>query len=63
MRLTRPDGEVMQKSLDDVFTFENSNIAYSVAKEFEYEGEEVSGTMYWSVEEILQKGVYNADFL
>lgn len=62
MRLTRPDGEVMQKSLDDVFIFENSNIAYSVAKEFEYEGEEVSGTMYWSVEEILQKGVYNADF-
>ena len=62
MRITRPDGEVMQKSLDDVFTFENSNIAYSVAQEFEYEGEEVSGTMYWAVEEILQEGVYNADF-
>ena len=62
MRLTRPDGELMQKSLDDVFAFENSKIGYSVYRDFEYEGEEVSGTMYWTVEEILQEGVYNADF-
>jgi hypothetical protein len=62
MRLTRPDGELMQKSMDDVFVFENSKIGYSVFKDFEYEGEEVSGTMYWAVEEILQEGVYNADF-
>ena len=62
LRLTRPDGEVMQKSISDVFTFENSEIAYSVSKEFEYEGEALSGTMYWTVEEILQKGIYNADF-
>ena len=62
MRLTRPDGELMQKSIDHVFDFENSKIGYSVFKDFEYEGEEVSGTMYWTVEEILQEGVYNADF-
>jgi type II secretory pathway pseudopilin PulG len=62
LRLTRPDGEVMQKSISDVFTFENSEIAYSVSKEFEYEGEAIAGTMYWTVEEILQKGIYNADF-
>ena len=62
MRLTRPDGELMQKSMDDVFAFENAEIGYSVFKDFEYEGEEVSGTMYWTVEEILQEGVYNADF-
>ena len=62
MRITRPDGEVMQKNVDDVFRFENSEIAYSVAKEFEYAGEEISGSLYWLVEEILQTGVYNADF-
>ena len=62
LRITRPDGEIMQKSPDDTFAFENKHIAYSVAKEFEYAGEEVSGTMYWAVEEILQVGVYNADF-
>ncbi len=62
LRITRPDGEVMQKSADDTFPFENGRIAYSVSGEFEYAGEEISGTMYWSVEEILQIGIYNADF-
>lgn len=62
LRVTRPDGEVMQKNVHDVFAFENSEIAYSVSKDFEYEGEEVSGAMYWLVEEILQVGIYNADF-
>jgi hypothetical protein len=62
MRVTCPNGEVLQKSADDVFKFEKKNIAYSVAKEFEYSGEETSGYMYWTVEEILDKGVYNADF-
>ena len=62
MRITRPDGEVMQKSVNDVFRFENSEIAYSVSKDFEYAGEEISGSLYWIVEEILQIGWYNADF-
>lgn len=62
MRITRPDGEVMQKSIHHVFPFENSEIAYSVSKDFEYAGEEISGSLYWLVEEILQTGVYNADF-
>ena len=62
MRITRPDGEVMQKNADDVFRFENTDIAYSVAKDFEYAGEEISGSLYWLVEEILQVGWYNADF-
>ena len=62
MRITRPDGEVMQKSVNDVFSFENSEIAYSISKDFEYAGEEISGSLYWLVEEILQIGWYNADF-
>lgn len=62
MRITRPDGEVMQKSVNDVFRFENSDIAYSVSNDFEYAGEEISGSLYWLVEEILQIGWYNADF-
>ena len=62
LRITRPDGEVMQKSINNVFKFENNNIAYSLAKEFEYAGEEISGSLYWHVDEILQIGFYNADF-
>ena len=62
MRITRPDGEIMQKNVSDVFRFENCEIAYSVSKDFEYAGEEISGSLYWLVEEILQVGWYNADF-
>ena len=62
LRITRPDGEVMQKNINDVFKFENKRIAYSLAKELEYAGEEISGSLYWLVEEILQIGIYNADF-
>lgn len=62
IRITRPDGEIMQKSLNHVFRFEDSEIAYSISKDFEYAGEETSGSLYWTVEEILQTGVYNADF-
>lgn len=62
LRITRPDGEVMQKNINHVFRFENSEIAYSISKDFEYAGEEISGALYWRVEEILQTGIYNADF-
>jgi DNA repair exonuclease SbcCD ATPase subunit len=62
MRITRPDGEIMQKNINDVFRFENSDVAYSVSNDFEYAGEEISGSLYWQVEEILQVGWYNADF-
>ena len=62
LRLLRPDGEVMLKSQNNLFDFEGSSIEYSIKKEFEYAGENISETMYWDVEEILQVGVYNADF-
>lgn len=62
LRIIRPDGEVMTKSEDNVFEFENSRIEYSVRQEIEYTGEEMSSVMYWPVEEILYSGVYNADF-
>ena len=62
LRLVRPDGEVMTKSESNRFSFENVMTEYSVKKEFEYGGIELSEVMYWNVEEILQIGTYNADF-
>lgn len=62
LRLVRPDGEVMQKKADNLFRYENKEIAWSVKKDFEYEGEEMSDVLYWTIEEILQTGTYNADF-
>ena len=64
MRVVRPDGELI--TLPDpaqrMFAFENSEIEYSLTKEFEYGGEAMDETLYWTVGEILYKGTYNADF-
>jgi len=62
MRLTRPDGELMLKQGARTFSFESGTLEASVSQEIEYAGEEISGTMYWAVEEILQTGTYTADF-
>lgn len=62
LQLRRPDGEVMTKSLTNTFAFENGTVEYSIRQEVEYEGEDLALVMYWPVEEILQAGVYNADF-
>ncbi len=62
IRIVRPDGEVMIKSENNTFAYENQQIAYSLRQQIEYAGEELSDTQYWVVEELLQKGTYNADF-
>lgn len=62
LRIVRPDGEVMVKSDKNLFSYENGRIPYSVSKTFEYTGEALTDVMYWTVEEILQIGTYNADF-
>lgn len=62
LRIVRPDGEILQKKTTNTFRYENKDIAWSVKKDFEYEGEELNDVLYWNVEEILQTGIYNADF-
>ncbi len=62
LRIVRPDGEVMIKSEKNRVAYENQQIAYSLKQTVEYAGEEIKDTQYWLVEEILQKGAYNADF-
>jgi len=60
--LRLPDGEVMQKSESNTFIFEDQQLPYSLRQNIEYAGEETTQTLYWSVEEILQKGTYTAEF-
>ncbi len=62
LRLVRPDGEIMTTNASGNFRYENKQIEYSLKKDFEYEGEELSLTLYYTVNEILQIGTYNADF-
>ena len=64
LRIVRPDGELIMLPDQErrMFAFENSEIEYSLTKEFEYGGDAVDEVLYWSVGEILYKGLYNADF-
>jgi 3-methyladenine DNA glycosylase Tag len=61
VRLLKPDDDILRKPNSGVFTFENREIAYSMMKSVEYEGEEIPVVMYWNVEEYLSPGAYRAD--
>ena len=62
LRSTRPDDDVLTKSPNNVFPFENKNIAYSASKTIEYTGEAKNDVLFWKVGEILPKGTYRAEF-
>jgi len=62
LRLVDPKGELLQRNEGDLFTFESNEIGYSVYKEIEYAGEALPVTMYWSLEQEIMSGIYNADF-
>ena len=47
LRIIRPDGEVMSKSDQNLFPFEDTELLYSLSKQFEYAGEELSDVLYW----------------
>ena len=62
LRITGPDEDVLTTSSGNVFQFENRNIAYSVAKSFEFTGDAKTDVLYWKIGEILPKGTYRAEF-
>ena len=56
-----PDGNVLSKSSNNRFSYENSDILYSMKRTIEYGGEEIPVSMYWDIEEFLMPGTYKAD--
>ena len=62
VRLIDPNGNLLGEENNLLFHFENEDIPYSVAQEFEYAGEEYQGTIYWPLADEPQTGLYNADF-
>lgn len=62
VRLIDPNGNLLGEENNLLFHFENEDIPYSVAQEFEYAGEEFQGTIYWPLADEPQTGLYNADF-
>ena len=61
VRIMKPDDDVLVKNRNNVFTYENREISYSIKKVIEYEGEDISVCVYWAVEEFLYPGSYRAD--
>jgi len=62
LQIRQPNGEVLTKNATDFFIFENEQLPFSIEHEFEYAGEQIDDKLYWQVEEILEPGIYNADF-
>jgi hypothetical protein len=61
VRLKKPDDDILVKNRANVFMFEGKEINYSMKRLVEYDGEELSVTMYWDIEEFLSPGVYRVD--
>lgn len=61
MRITTPDDTVLYKNASDKFEFEDSEILFSSSKKFEYTGEEMSDTIYYTITETLWEGEYRVD--
>jgi hypothetical protein len=62
LRVVNPNGELLNESKGYTFHFENADIPCSAFHEFEFSGEECSGTMYVSLASEPVQGFYNADF-
>ena len=62
VRLIDPNGNLLGEDTTKLFPFENSEIGYTMAQDFEYAGDEFSATIYWSLSEAPETGYYNADF-
>lgn len=61
LRLVSPTGNVLTDNPDNVFPYEDQNIAYSSKRDFDFGGEQVTETVYWTVVDTLIKGTYRAD--
>jgi hypothetical protein len=61
VRLMKPNGDVLLKSNYGNFRFENKDIAYSLIKPIEYDGEEQNIVLYWPIGEYLSPGTYRID--
>lgn len=61
VNIYKPNNEVLTKSADNTFKYENRELNYSIKKYIEYNGEEQNITVYWSVDEFLSPGTYRVD--
>ena len=61
INIYKPNNEVLTKNASNTFQYENRSLPYSIKKYVEYNGEELSLTVFWNVEEYLSAGNYRVD--
>jgi 3-methyladenine DNA glycosylase Tag len=61
VRLLKPDDDILTKPSSGSFNFEGKQLAFSMKRTIEYDGEEQSVVLYWDIEEYLSPGAYRAD--
>ena len=61
IRIVKPDNDVLVKNMVNVFSYEDSEINYSMRKLIAYDSEETAVDMYWKVEEFLTPGTYKVE--
>ena len=62
LRVMDPNGDLLNETKGYSFAFEDGVIGASSRKEFEYTGDEQSGTLYVALPEEVVQGFYSADF-
>lgn len=60
-RILQPDGSLLTKNPNNLFPYENKEIAYSSMRVVEYGGEETGVALYYDIEEYLMPGTYKVD--
>ncbi len=61
VNIYKPNNEVLSKSIENTFAYENRTLPYSIKKYIEYNGEEQAVTVYWNVDEYISAGNYRID--
>lgn len=62
LRVMDPSGNLLDEEKGYKFAFEDGIIGASAKRDFEYAGEELSGTIYVNLPEEVEQGFYSADF-
>ncbi|HRS53575.1 MAG TPA: hypothetical protein P5250_02580 [Bacteroidales bacterium] len=58
IRISEPDGSIISNSANDLFTFENHDIVYTIKDDIVYNNKAMDICLYWDKDRTLKKGNY-----
>ncbi|MDA3819806.1 MAG: hypothetical protein PF590_05030 [Candidatus Delongbacteria bacterium] len=61
LRFIRPDGYVLVNDDNNIFTYEEENLAYSASRDIQYDGNFLDVVIYYDVQQTLLAGKYTVE--